>query len=68
MSTTAFLLQYVSANYQKEYVCAIWRVWNHFWYCTLMYVIIIDLIKNMQIDEFAVLTIINIINTNVNSI
>jgi hypothetical protein len=54
MSTTAFLLQYVSANYQKEYVCAIW--------------LIIDLIKNMQIDEFAVLTIINIINTNVNSI
>ena len=37
-------------------------------YCTLMYVIIIDLIKNMQIDEFATLTIINIINTNVNSI
>jgi hypothetical protein len=35
-------------------------------YCTLMYGIIIDLIKNMQIDEFTTLTIINIISTNVN--
>jgi hypothetical protein len=31
MSTTAFLLQYVSANYQKEYVCAIRRACNHVW-------------------------------------